>query len=309
MTSITLVEREMTEAEFSRMNAGFVEHSMEHGNPARPSQRYTFVVMDGEFFVGCASGLTNDNGQWLILTNLFIEQPYRGQGVGATVLAKLEEKASALGVRNVWRWTAAYEAPEFYQRQGYAVLSELEQWYPSGHSQVGLHKALEPYPAASTSYPGAKFINRNSITRRVRFIERELTDAELDLQGVRFREASIAHGNPLKPSQRCSFVALEEGYFIGCACGSTNGFSDKHWFYLEELFLEKAYRRQGLGAAMLRKLEENAAARGIESIYTWTAGYEAPEFYKRQGYEVFCETKSWYLSGHSRVGFRKALEP
>ncbi|MFN2393822.1 MAG: GNAT family N-acetyltransferase, partial [Pyrinomonadaceae bacterium] len=120
--------------------------------------------------------------------------------------------------------------------------------------------------------------------------------------------ASIAQGNPLKPSQRCSFVALEEGNFIGNACGSTNGFSDKHWFYLEELFLEKAYRRQNIGAEMLKKLEEKVSALGVESIYTWTAGYEAPGFYKRQGYEVFCETKNWYLSGHSRVGLRKALQ-
>ena len=291
----------MTEAEFSRMNAGFDEHSLEHGNPVRPSQRFTFVAMDGELFVGCASGITNDNGQWLILTNLFIEQPYRGQGIGATVLARLEEKAATLGVRNMWRWTAAYEAPGFYKRLGYGILAELEHWYPSGHSQVGLHKVLEPYPDTN-------FISRNSIVRPVRFIEREITDTELHLQDAHFREASIAQGNPPKPSQRCSFVALEEGNFIGCACGSTNGFSDKHWFYLEELFFEKVYRKQGLGAEILKKLEEKAAALGVESIYTWTAGYEAPEFYKRQGYEVFCETKNWYLSGHSRVGLRKALQ-
>ncbi len=249
---------------------------------------------------------------WLNFTvsgqNLFVEQPYWGQGIGATVLGKLEEKAAALGVRNMWRWTAAYEAPGFYKRRGYVILAELEHWYPSEYCQVGLHKALEPYPAALTPYPDTKFISQNSFMRPVRFIEREITDAELHLQDVRFREASIAHGNPLKPSQRCSFVALEEGNFIGCACGSTNGFSDKHWFYLDELFLEKAYRRQGLGAEILKKLEEKAAALGVESIYTWTAGYEAPEFYKRQGYEVFCETKSWYLSGHSRVGLRKALQ-
>ncbi|HZH32476.1 MAG TPA: GNAT family N-acetyltransferase [Pyrinomonadaceae bacterium] len=297
----------MTEAEFSRMNAGFAEHSLEHGNRARPSQRYTFVVMDGKLFVGCASGLTNDNGQWLILTNLFIEQPYRGQGVGATVLAKLEEKAAALGVRNMWRWAAAYEAPRFYQRQGYVVLAELEQWYPSGHSQVGLHKALGHHSGALTPYPDAKFVSRNSVVRRVRFIEREITDAELRLQDVRCRETSIAQGNHLKPYQRRSIVALEGKNFVGCACGSTNGFSDKHWFYLEELFLEKAYRGQGLGAELLKKLEAKAEALGVESVYTWTAGYEAPEFYRRQGYEVFCETKSWYPSGHSRIGFRKAL--
>jgi N-acetylglutamate synthase-like GNAT family acetyltransferase len=308
MTTVTFVEREMTGAEYSRVSAGFAQHSMEHGNPVRPSQRHTFVVMDGELFVGCASGLTNDNGQWLILTNLFIEQPYRGRGVGATVLAKLEGKASALGVRNMWRWTAAYEAPGFYQRQGYAILAELERWYPGGQSQVGLHKALEFYPAALTPYPDTKLIGQDSVIGRFSLMERELTGAELHLQDVRLREASTAQGNPPRPSQRCSFVAFEEGNFAGCACGSTNGFSDRHWFYLEELFLEKAYRGQGLGAEILRKLEEKAAALGVESVYTWTAGYEAPGFYKRQGYEVFCETKSWYPSGHSRVGLRKAFE-
>ena len=295
----------MTEAEFSRMNAGFDEHALEHGNPGPPSQRYTFVVMDGKLFVGCASGLTNDNGEWLILTNLFVEQPYRGRGVGTTVLAKLETKAAALGIRNMWRWTAAYDAPGFYKRQGYVILAELEHWYPSGHSQVGLHKALEPCRAAS--YPGPELLSRNPIAGPVHFIEREVTDAELHLLDVRLRAASTAHGNPRRAPLRCGFVALEEGNFIGCACGSTNGFSEKHWFYLEELFLEKARRGRGLGAEILKKLEEKVAALGIESILTWTAGYEAPGFYKRQGYEVFCETKDWYLSGHSRVGLRKAL--
>src|SRR5688500_823783 len=83
--TITLVEREMTEAEFARMNAGFDEHAIEHGNPVSPSQRYTFVATDGDLFVGCASGLTNDNGRWLTLTNLFVEPTYRGQTVGATL--------------------------------------------------------------------------------------------------------------------------------------------------------------------------------------------------------------------------------
>jgi GNAT superfamily N-acetyltransferase len=167
---------------------------------------------------------------------------------------------------------------------------------------------LEPHPAALTPYSDTKSISQNSIKRPVHFIEREITDAELHLQDVRFKEASIAHGNLPKPSQRCSFVALEERNFIGCACGSTNGCSDKHWFYLEELFLEKAYRRQGLGAEILKKIEEKATTLGVESIYTWTAGYEAPGFYIRQGYEVFCETKNWYLSGHSRIGLRKLLQ-
>jgi GNAT superfamily N-acetyltransferase len=307
MSTITLVEREMTAAEFSRMNAGFDEHSLEHGNPVHRAQRYTFVATKDDLCIGWASGLTNDNDQWLMLTDLFVDQPFRGQGVGATVLAKLEEKAAALGVRNMWRWTAAYDAPSFYEGQGYAILAELEHWYPSGHSQVGLHKALQPDPDTSESYPATDFIRQTSTVNSARFMERELTHEELQRDDMYWRAASTAQGNPPRPSQRCSFVALDGDDFIGCACGSTNGFSDKNWFYLEELFLEKLYRRRGLGSEILNRLEHKAVELGVESIYTWTAGYEAPEFYRRQGYQVFCETENWYHSGHGRVGVRKTL--
>ena len=57
MTSISIVEREVTDAELVRLKAGFDEHAIEHGNPTEKSERFSFVAMDGEKFVGCASGL------------------------------------------------------------------------------------------------------------------------------------------------------------------------------------------------------------------------------------------------------------
>ncbi len=146
MNSIHFCEREMTDVEFARMNAGFDEHTLEHGNPVETAERYGFVVMDGETFIGCASGLAYKGdgvyNNWFYLTDLFIEKPYRGQGFGAAILRKLEDRVAALGIRNIWTWTAGYEAPEFYKKQGYKVFCELESWYFSGHSRVGLRKAL-----------------------------------------------------------------------------------------------------------------------------------------------------------------------
>ncbi len=76
-----------------------------------------------------------------------------------------------------------------------------------------------------------------------------------------------------------------------------------------ELFIEKAYRGQGLGARILNSLEERVSSFRVKNIWTWTAGYEAPGFYQKQGYEVFCELEDWYATGHSRVALRKALSP
>ena len=58
---IQFVEREMTRAELARENAGFDEHTREQGNPLQTSQRHTVVALDGQTFIGCASGLAYKN--------------------------------------------------------------------------------------------------------------------------------------------------------------------------------------------------------------------------------------------------------
>jgi GNAT superfamily N-acetyltransferase len=141
MSTIHFLERDMTDSEFSQMKTGFDIQDIEYGNPVESSERYGFVVMDGKIFVGCASGLTDQNRKWFFLTDLFIEKTYRGQGLGAEILSKLEQKVASLGLRHIWTWTV-YEASEFYKKQGYEVFCELEDWFISGHSRIGLRKKL-----------------------------------------------------------------------------------------------------------------------------------------------------------------------
>ncbi len=144
MSSIHLLERAMTDAEFARMNAGFEEHSVEHHNPVESSERHGFVLLDGETFIGCSSGLLYKNGEtyngWFYLTDMFVEKAYRSQGFGAELLRKLKDSVAALGAMNFWTITAGYEAPGFYQKQGYTIFCEQANWYPTGYSRVMLQK-------------------------------------------------------------------------------------------------------------------------------------------------------------------------
>jgi GNAT superfamily N-acetyltransferase len=154
MASVSVIEREMTLAELARMNAGFDEHAIEHGNPAKRSERLGFVAMDGEKFVGCSSGLAYAKAvgysDWFYITDLFVEKAFRGRGLGAALLRQLEDRVSALGIVNTWTWTAGYEAPGFYKKQGYVVFCEMDGWYSSGHSRIGLRKSLRPRAAAES---------------------------------------------------------------------------------------------------------------------------------------------------------------
>ncbi len=146
MSEINIVNRSMTSEEFERMNSGFDNYALEMGVALQSSDRYGFVAMDGDTFIGCSSGLAYKNGEnysgWFYLTDLFVEKAYRLQGLGARLLMVLDEKITTIGVRNIWTWTAGHEAPVFYQKQGYEIFTEMENWYSDGSSRVGLRKKL-----------------------------------------------------------------------------------------------------------------------------------------------------------------------
>ena len=146
MTTIQYSERAMTKAELDRMRAGFDEHTVENCVAIQDSQRFDIVASHEDGFVGCATGLAYKNGDvysgWFYLTDLYVETAYRKQGVGAKLLSDLEKMIAAYGVARIWTWTAGYEAPGFYKRQGYSVFAELEDWYSNGDSRVGVRKTI-----------------------------------------------------------------------------------------------------------------------------------------------------------------------
>jgi GNAT superfamily N-acetyltransferase len=71
--------------------------------------------------------------------------------------------------------------------------------------------------------------------------------------------------------------------------------------------VEKEYRKQGYGKKLLQLLEDKIKTLGVKYIWTWTAEYEAEQFYLKQGYKIFTRFENYYQSGHSRVGLIKTL--
>ncbi len=146
MNKISIVHRGMTSEEIKRMNLGFDELSLEEGLEIESSDRYSFVALKGNTFIGCSSGLAFKNGEnysgWFFLTDLFVEKEYRSKGLGFRLLKSIEEQVVTVGVKHIWLWTSGYEALKFYQRQDYKKFTEMENWYSDGSSRVGLRKNL-----------------------------------------------------------------------------------------------------------------------------------------------------------------------
>ena len=143
---IQILNRELTDHEFSRMKEGFDEHTLDNSVVIQEADRFTFVAEEKDIFVGTASGLAYKNGEtyagWFYLTDLFVEKAYRGKGWGGKLLGTLENELNQAGIPHIFAWTPGYEAPSFYENQGYHVFTSFENWYSDGSARVGFRKRL-----------------------------------------------------------------------------------------------------------------------------------------------------------------------
>jgi GNAT superfamily N-acetyltransferase len=73
--------------------------------------------------------------RWLFVENFFIPAHRRGGGLGARMLAAAEAEARARGCIGAYLDTNSFQAPGFYEKQGYARFGALED-YPA----VGMAK-------------------------------------------------------------------------------------------------------------------------------------------------------------------------
>jgi GNAT superfamily N-acetyltransferase len=56
------------------------------------------------------------------------------------------------------------------------------------------------------------------------------------------------------------------------------------WVYVDWLWVEEALRRQGLGGRLLAAAEALAQEHGCLGVHLNTWSFQAPEFYRKQGY-------------------------
>ena len=80
-------------------------------------------------------------GGWLDIEFLWVDEDLRGQGYATQLMQQAENEARVSGCRNAQVGTHSFQARPFYEKLGYHVIAELEN-YPPGHSDFLLRKAL-----------------------------------------------------------------------------------------------------------------------------------------------------------------------
>lgn len=103
--------------------------------------------------VPLAIALRNDRGaieggvtghsvwDWLYVKYLWVADAHRGGGYGKQLLDAAENTARERACIGVWLNTMSFQAPAFYERQGYEKFGEIKD-FPRGHRRAFYRKTL-----------------------------------------------------------------------------------------------------------------------------------------------------------------------
>ena len=79
---------------------------------------------------------------WMYIDILWVREDHRRQGVGSRLLTEAEKEAMRRGCHHVHVDTMSWQAPAFYQKNGYEVIGVLPD-IPLGNQKYLLMKALQ----------------------------------------------------------------------------------------------------------------------------------------------------------------------
>jgi GNAT superfamily N-acetyltransferase len=98
------------------------------------------------------------------------------------------------------------------------------------------------------------------------------------------------------------FLRGPDAEVLGGLLGGTWG----GWLHVSNLWVADAVRGSGHGSALLAAAEQMAVERGCDRAYLESFSFQAPDFYRHRGYEVFA-TLEGFPAGHRQYYLKKSL--
>ena len=102
-----------------------------------------------------------------------------------------------------------------------------------------------------------------------------------DFINEEFTDYSTACEVALNYEEFC-YAAEEDGKILGVITGRAY-YNEVH---IGDLIVSKECRRDGVGSKLVATVENAFSGKGYEKIALTTFGFQAPEFYKKLGYEL-----------------------
>ena len=103
-------------------------------------KRICFAIQDADDQI--AGGVLGEvYWDWLYIDLIWVTEDLRGEGYGQRLMVKVEEEARKFGAKQAYLDTFSFQAPAFYEKLGYRVYGELQD-FPPGHQRFFYSKHL-----------------------------------------------------------------------------------------------------------------------------------------------------------------------
>ena len=99
------------------------------------------------------------------------------------------------------------------------------------------------------------------------------------------------------------FLEDENGQKSAGLTGETFG----NWLCIQYLFVCESLRGQGIGSKLLEAAESEARRRGCKYAFVDTFSFQAPEFYKKHGYQQVFTLEEYPYTGKRHYYTKKLL--
>lgn len=101
---------------------------------------------------------------------------------------------------------------------------------------------------------------------------------------------------------------------VACFCrtldgkmvGGAFGYDSWGWLYIELLWVDEAYRGNDIATQLMDNMEQYAKDNDLNRIKLETGSFQALDFYKKRGFEIFGELDD-YPIGHKEYYLKKLL--
>jgi GNAT superfamily N-acetyltransferase len=100
----------------------------------------------------------------------------------------------------------------------------------------------------------------------------------------------------------CFLLRAPDQEIVGGVIGATHW----DWLHVDLLWVKEELRGRGYGHRLMVAAEDEARQRGAKNAYLDTFSFQAPDFYKQHGYQVFGELRD-FPTGHQRYYLKKQL--
>ncbi|MBI9043471.1 MAG: GNAT family N-acetyltransferase [Anaerolineaceae bacterium] len=64
------------------------------------------------------------------------------------------------------------------------------------------------------------------------------------------------------------------------------------WLHVETLWVSESHRKSGIGTSLMDRAEAEAIVMDVQQAYLETTDFQALDFYKKRGYEVFAQLEN-----------------